>query len=280
MHNPLRSEAEMFRVVVIVGIAMGLVIAVALIIDPLAGAILFGIELGVLIGVLYSGARGSLPRTAEVASSDDSVHRILVVANQTVGGRALLEELKGRVAGEPSSEILVVTPPLAGSAAEHWSSDIDEGIAEAKARLEASVATMKAEGLKVTDSSVTTTTRTRRSRTRWATSRRTRSSSRPIRRSARAGSKAASSRRPGASCRSRSRTLWSISRPSRARRRRPPVSGYLPPLTDCIRYWMSFVRSGSGIWVSSNVGIALGDAKPWAIFACGSRMDAWISASL
>jgi hypothetical protein len=139
----------MFRVVVIVGIAMGLVIAVALIIDPLAGAILFGIELGVLIGVLYQGSRGSLPRTAEVASADDGVHRILVVANQTVGGRALLDELKSRVAGESASEILVVTPPLAGSAAEHWSSDIDEGIAEARARLDASVAAMKASGLQV-----------------------------------------------------------------------------------------------------------------------------------
>jgi hypothetical protein len=149
MHNPLRSEAEMFRVVVIVGIAMALVIAVALIIDPLAGAILFGIELGVLIGVLYTGARGSLPRTADVASSDDGVHRILVVANQTVGGKALLDELRSRVAGESASEILVVTPPLAGSAAEHWASDIDAGIADAKARLDASVATMKAAGLQV-----------------------------------------------------------------------------------------------------------------------------------
>jgi hypothetical protein len=149
MHNPLRSEAEMFRVVVIVGIAMGLVIAVALLIDPLAGAILFGVELGVLIGVLYAGSRGSLPRTAEVAHADDNVHRVLVVANQTVGGKALLDELRSRVAGEGQSEILVVTPPLAGSAAEHWSSDIDEGIAEAKARLDASVAAMQAAGLRV-----------------------------------------------------------------------------------------------------------------------------------
>ena len=149
MHNPLRSEAEMFRVVVIVGVAMALVIALALVIDPLAGAILFGIEIGVALGVLLRGSRGSMPRTAEVASSDDAVHRVLVVANQTVGGRALLDELRNRVAGEPRSEILVVTPPLAGSAAEHWSSDIDKGIAEARERLDASVATMRGAGLEV-----------------------------------------------------------------------------------------------------------------------------------
>lgn len=149
MHNPLRSEAEMFRVVVIVGVAMGLVIVLALVIDPLAGAILFGVEIGVALGVLLRGSRGSLPRTAEVAHSDDAVHRVLVVANQTVGGRALLDEIKRRVAGESRSEILVVTPPLAGSAAEHWSSDIDRGIAEARERLEASVAAMRGAGLTV-----------------------------------------------------------------------------------------------------------------------------------
>lgn len=147
MHNPLRSEEEMFRVVVIVGIAMGLVILLALVIDPLAGAILFGIEIGVLIGVLVRGMRGREERTADVAHADDGVHRVLVVANETVGGRALLDEIHRRVEGEERSEILVVTPPLAGSAAEHWSSDIDAGIAEARKRLDDSIASMRAAGL-------------------------------------------------------------------------------------------------------------------------------------
>jgi hypothetical protein len=150
MHNPLRSEAEMFRVVLIVGIAMAPVILLALVVDPLAGAILFGVEIGILIGVLFQRSRGAEPRTAEVASSDDDVHRVLVVANQTVGGRALLDEIRQRVSGEGRSEILVVTPPLARSAAQHWSSDIDEGIADAQQRMEASVATMRQAGLNVT----------------------------------------------------------------------------------------------------------------------------------
>ena len=139
----------MFRVVVIVGVAMALVIALALAVDPLAGAILFGIEIGVALGFLLRGSRGSMPRTAEVASSDDDVHRVLVVANQTVGGKALLDEIRRRVQDEARSEILVVTPPLAGSAAEHWSSDIDQGIADARARLDASLAAMRGAGLEV-----------------------------------------------------------------------------------------------------------------------------------
>jgi hypothetical protein len=118
------------------------------VIDPLAGAILFGIEIGAGIGYLYQRYRAIEPRAAEVAAvPDDGVHRVLVVANETVGGRALLTELQNRLSGEERSELLVVCPPLAGSAAEHWSSDIDGYIPETKARLEASVQAMRAAGI-------------------------------------------------------------------------------------------------------------------------------------
>lgn len=148
MHNPLTSEAEMFRVVVIVAIAMGLVIVVGLV-SQTAGAILLAAEVGVAIGYFYQRSRGSLPHTADVASSDDAVHRVLVVANETVGGRALLEEIRGRVADRGGSEVLVLTPPLAGSVAQHWSSDVDNAIADARSRLDTSVAAMRAAGLTV-----------------------------------------------------------------------------------------------------------------------------------
>ena len=149
MHNPLRSEADMFRVVVVVGIAAAPVILAGLLIDPLAGAIVLGVELGIGIGLLWRGARGSLPHTADVVHADDGVHRILVVANQTVGGRALLDELRRRCEGHSSSEILVVTPPLAGSRTEHLASDVDEAIAEARVRLDDSLAAMRSAGLRV-----------------------------------------------------------------------------------------------------------------------------------
>ena len=44
MHNPLRSETEMFRVVVIVGIAAAPIVALGLIAGPEWGAILLAIE--------------------------------------------------------------------------------------------------------------------------------------------------------------------------------------------------------------------------------------------
>src|SRR5688500_3481117 len=99
----------MFRVVLIVGVAMIPVILLAVVIDPLAGAILFGIEIGAGIGFLYQRYRAVEPRAAEVAAvPDDGVHRVLVVANETVGGRALLEALQARLEGENRSELLVV----------------------------------------------------------------------------------------------------------------------------------------------------------------------------
>ncbi len=144
------TEEGMFKVVVVVGIAMVPVISLALVIDPLVGAIVFGIELGVGIGYLLQRARAVSPRQAEVADvPDDGIHRVLVVANETVGGRALLTALEDRLRGETRSEVLVVVPPLAGSAAEHWSSDIDAAIPEAQERLETSVGAMRAAGLDV-----------------------------------------------------------------------------------------------------------------------------------
>jgi hypothetical protein len=139
----------MFRVVVIVAIAMGLVIALAAIISPLAGAILLAVEAAYAIALVVRGSRGSEHQQHEVAqTADDGVHRVLVVANETVGGAALLSEIQSRT-GDRKSEILVITPALAGSRLEHWSSDIDEGLATARERLERSVKTLSSLGLDV-----------------------------------------------------------------------------------------------------------------------------------
>jgi hypothetical protein len=146
MHNPLRSEAEMFRLVVIIGLACAAVIAVALIWEPVAGAILLAAEIGLGIGLIWRGSRGTLPHEAEVASGDSSAYRVLVVANETVGGRALLEEIKNRTKGK-ANEILVVVPAMASSRLEHLAHDVDGAISEARGRLDASLRAMSSAGL-------------------------------------------------------------------------------------------------------------------------------------
>ncbi|HEX2466925.1 MAG TPA: hypothetical protein VHJ54_01840 [Solirubrobacterales bacterium] len=146
MHNPLRSEAEMFRLVVIIGAACGLVIALALIFEPVVGAIVLAAELGLAAGLIWRSSRGSEPHEAEVARGDDSAHRVLVVANETVGGRALLEEVQNRVKNRPS-EIFVVVPAMASSRLGHLAHDVDRAIADAQERLAASLRAMESAGM-------------------------------------------------------------------------------------------------------------------------------------
>jgi hypothetical protein len=146
MHNPLRSEAEMFRLVVIIGGACALVIAVALITEPVVGAIVLAAEIGLAVGLIWRSSRGTLPHQAEVATGDASTHRVLVVANETVAGRALLEEVQNRTKNR-RSEVFVVVPAMASSRLEHLAHDVDRAIAEAQQRLTRALGPMEAAGL-------------------------------------------------------------------------------------------------------------------------------------
>jgi hypothetical protein len=149
MHYPLRSEADAFRLVVIIGVGAGAVTALALLTEPAAGAILAAALLGLGAGFALRGARGREPRLMEIAAAPgDGRHRILVVANQTVGGRALLDEIRNRAGGR-DCEIRVVTPALTRSQLQHWTSDVDEALVEADRRRERSVKEIEAAGFRV-----------------------------------------------------------------------------------------------------------------------------------
>jgi hypothetical protein len=147
MRNPLRSEAEAFRflIVVIVG---------ALVI---VGAAYVNTWLGVAAAVLAVGGIGwwlkqePIPGAADpppkiTSETPAGVHRVLVVANETVGGETLrvaLEQL-----ARPATELLVVAPAMP-SQVRHWASDVDGARAEAERRLQASVSRLGATGLEV-----------------------------------------------------------------------------------------------------------------------------------
>jgi len=70
-----------------------------------------------------------------------------VLANETVGGRALLNEIQNRCKGR-NTEIFVVVPALTSSPLEHWASDVDQALDEARGRLDASLATMAQAGMR------------------------------------------------------------------------------------------------------------------------------------
>ena len=92
-------------------------------------------------------SRGSLPEGVEVAPGDRATHRILVIANQTIEGAALLSEIVNRCEGKRRSELLLVCPALAGSRLQHLASDIDGPREEAERRLERSLAALRGAGL-------------------------------------------------------------------------------------------------------------------------------------
>lgn len=148
MHTPFRSEQEVFRGVVGIVAAATAVIVVALI-DTVAGAILAALLVGVGIGYTLQLSRGSLPHEVEMASRDGTAHRILVVADQTVEGPELLDEIRSRARIHRNVELLVVSPALSVTRLQRLAGDVDDARAEAEARLRRSVDALAAAGFVV-----------------------------------------------------------------------------------------------------------------------------------
>jgi len=148
MHNPLRSEADVFRLVVVIVGAAALVVAVALITEPVWGVLVALLLIAIGVGAVWRVTRGSEPRAITALRSTDDTRRILVVANQTAAGRELLEEIRNRCRGV-DCEVLLVSPALVGSRSQHWASDIDEGLDLARERMGRSVTALRGVGVEV-----------------------------------------------------------------------------------------------------------------------------------
>jgi hypothetical protein len=73
------------------------------------------------------------------------VHRLLVIANETVAGKALLDEIASRVRERPT-EVLVVAPALVESPVKRAFGDVDEARERASERLERSLSAIRSLG--------------------------------------------------------------------------------------------------------------------------------------
>ena len=145
MRNPFRSEAEAFNFLLVsVGVAAAIVIA------ALAGGTWWGVGVAIVTigGVLWWYWRsGEAPRpvpTTPTKQDEVAANRILVIANETVGGSALRERI--RQAAEGGAEVLLVSPAL-NSRLKHWASDEDEARVAAQQRLDTSLASLAADGI-------------------------------------------------------------------------------------------------------------------------------------
>ena len=147
MRNPFRSEAEAFRFVLLAVAYFG-----AIAIATAVGGTWAGLGVFVLLSVvgllwIMQGRREHPTMTAPVRrhpGSEDE-RRILVIANETVGGRPLREAIKER-ADRYREEVLVVSPAL-NSPLRHWLSDEDEARAAAQQRLDESLARLREAGI-------------------------------------------------------------------------------------------------------------------------------------
>jgi hypothetical protein len=146
MINPLRSEAEAYRFLLLtVGYFAAIAIA-ALVIGTWAGVIVF-LVLTIAAVAYVARAHRSEPPRQTVPSRRGSEHqrRILVIANETVGGRPLRDEIRRRSEGY-EEHVLVVTPAL-NSPLRHWASDEDGARVNAQARLDASLERLRSLGI-------------------------------------------------------------------------------------------------------------------------------------
>ena len=143
MKNPLRDESSAFQVVLItLGGALPVVIAAWL--NTWLGLAVFV----VLVGVALWTIRGGLiqkPPQAHVVHDDEPTHKVLVIANETVGGDELLA-LLGTRSIDVDEQVLLVCPAL-NSRVRTWTSDEDPARAGAQERLDASLSRLAEAGV-------------------------------------------------------------------------------------------------------------------------------------
>jgi len=153
MRIPVRSEGDAFRLTFGVAALIALAVAMSALLAPLAGvALVAGAVLGVIVWELVTEdpERARPLREAAAAARRDRAaddrRRILVIANETVGGRELRDEL---VAQGEDAELRVVCPILP-TRAHLMTSDIDRELAEARDRLDRTLAWAAEHDLQIT----------------------------------------------------------------------------------------------------------------------------------
>jgi hypothetical protein len=144
VRNPFKSEADAFRLVFLALGYFGLIVVTAAI-NRWLGLAVFVLLTAIAVAWIIRERREPPELRAHMSRSAPGERRILVIANETVGGRTLREEIERRSEGH-RAEVLVVCPAL-NSPIRHWVSDEDQARAAAQERLERSLARLAAEGV-------------------------------------------------------------------------------------------------------------------------------------
>jgi hypothetical protein len=147
VQNPFRSEAEAYRFVLVsVGYFAAIVIA-ATVGGVWAGVVVFVLATGVVAAwILFTGKQERPAQVAPPGRHSADERRILVIANETVGGTALRDTIREKAEGYPSSKVHVVAPAL-NTLVRHWASDEDPARRAAEERLRNSLDRLRAGGI-------------------------------------------------------------------------------------------------------------------------------------
>lgn len=144
MENPFRSEAAAFRLLLVTIGAFALIVAASLV-NPWLGLATFVVLTGGAVWV-YLRQRGPAPPREQIehVGADDE-RRVLVVANETVGGKELMSAIS-ELALAAKAEFFVVCPAL-NSRLKTWTSDEDPARAAAQERLDATLSRLASVGI-------------------------------------------------------------------------------------------------------------------------------------
>ena len=146
MRNPIRSEADAFRFVLLT-IGYFALIVIGSVINRWVGVAVFVVlTAGVLWWFVMRRREPEAPVRQAPAASPPEQHRVLVVANETVGGSQLLDTIRERITNHAQARVLVVCPAL-HSPLRHWASDEDDARQKAQDRLDASLRAMQGAGI-------------------------------------------------------------------------------------------------------------------------------------
>jgi hypothetical protein len=145
MINPLRSEAEAFRFLIASIAYFAAIVVASLVGGEWVGLGVFIALSAAVVAWWWHARREERPRRTVPRPHAPGERRILVVANETVGGHTLRSAILEKSL-DVREEVLVVTPAL-NSPIRHWVSDDDGARASAQQRLDESLAQLAAAGV-------------------------------------------------------------------------------------------------------------------------------------
>jgi len=123
VRNPLRSEADAFRFLLLTIGYFALIVIGSIINTWLGLAVFVVLTLVVLYVAFIRGRDEPPPRVAPTMSHPDDERRILVIANETVAGDTLHAMIRQKSAGY--KENVLVVAPIQPSPLQHLASDED-----------------------------------------------------------------------------------------------------------------------------------------------------------